>query len=243
MPFECRQLDVGTLDHSPEFDVAGLVDHMNSEGYACIENFIKPEALSQMRGFVASAVQESRGNYVCFKDIRAVAGSTLDELYASSDFKRLIEAVFERGAGWKAPDAEFYFVLRCLTGPDVFKHSLLFHYDSFVVTALVAIDIPDGGDLILLPNRRPIRSTYAANLVDKLLLDNKLSQVFLGQAARRNPALFARIKPIPGNLYIFWGYRSIHANEAFDPDKVRSTALYHFADPHAGSWLKKLLGR
>lgn len=243
MSVDCQQLEVGALDHAPQFDVLDLVHDMNSEGYACIENFIKPEALSQMRGFVAAAVRESQGNYVCFKDIRDLSGSSLDELFASPDFKKLITAVFERGAGRKAPNSDFYFVLRCLTGPDAFKHSFMFHYDSFVVTAMVPIDMPIGGDLIMLPNTRPIRSSYTANLVDKLLLDNKLSQIFLGRMARHKPESFSRIKPIPGNLYLFWGYRSIHANEACDPAKVRSTALYHFADPHAHSRFKKLLGR
>jgi hypothetical protein len=31
---------------------------------------------------------------------------------------------------------------------------------------------------------------------------------------------------IPGNLYFFWGYRTVHANEACDPDKIRATALW-----------------
>jgi hypothetical protein len=45
----------------------------------------------------------------------------------------------------------------------------------------------------------------------------------------------------PGNLYLFWGYRSIHTNEPCDPDKIRATALFHYVDPHIGSRLKRAL--
>lgn len=43
---------------------------------------------------------------------------------------------------------------------------------------------------------------------------------------------------VPGKLYLFWGYRSIHTNEPCDPDAIGATALFHFADPHSNSTLK-----
>jgi hypothetical protein len=45
----------------------------------------------------------------------------------------------------------------------------------------------------------------------------------------------------PGNLYFFWGYKSLHTNEPCDSDEIRSTALLHYTDPHEGSWLKRKL--
>ena len=41
-----------------------------------------------------------------------------------------------------------------------------------------------------------------------------------------------RIKMVPGNLYLFWGYRSVHTNEPCDPASIRATALFHYANPH-----------
>jgi hypothetical protein len=48
---------------------------------------------------------------------------------------------------------------------------------------------------------------------------------------------------VPGNLYLFWGYRSVHANQACDPDKIRATALFHFGDPRTNSRLRRFTGR
>jgi hypothetical protein len=93
------------------------------------------------------------------------------------------------------------------------------------------------------PNRRPVRSNYVLNIVDKLLLDNKLTQRILAFGFRRGRLGLKQVPMVPGNLYFFWGYRTVHANEACDPNQIRATALFHFADPHANSALRKFTGK
>jgi hypothetical protein len=114
----------------------------------------------------------------------------------------------------------------------------LFHYDSYVVTMLIPIEIPTvgkTGDFLMLPNTRGIRKARLLNLIDKVLLDNAVSQWLLRNLTARGIIRLTRIKMVPGNAYFFWGYRSIHTNEPCDPDRVRATALFHFANPHAGA--------
>ena len=48
---------------------------------------------------------------------------------------------------------------------------------------------------------------------------------------------------VPGNAYFFWGYQTIHSNEACDPEAVRATAIYHFANPHAASSFRSQVRR
>ena len=129
-------------------------------------------------------------------------------------------------------------MLRCLAGESGKGHSLIFHYDSYVVTALLPVEIPDAreaGDLIMLPNRRRIRRFYISSLLDKVMLDNRLTQSVLRFMHRNGLLRMTRIKMVPGNAYFFWGYRSVHANEACAPAHTRATALYHFGNPHGGS--------
>jgi hypothetical protein len=97
------------------------------------------------------------------------------------------------------------------------------------------------GDFLMFPNTRRIRSAYLTNLIDKVLVDNKISQWILKRVARSGHFGVKRISLVPGNLYFFWGYRSIHTNKPCDPDQLRSTALFHFADSHANSQLKARL--
>jgi hypothetical protein len=123
---------------------------------------------------------------------------------------------------------------------------MVFHFDSYVLTVLLPIEVPtgkDSGELIVLPNFRRVRRWYASNLLDKLLLDNPLTQWVLRGMAKSTPDRFLRISMVPGNLYFFWGYRSIHTNAPCDPEKIRATALFHYADPHRESRLREWLGR
>jgi len=224
-----------------EQGIESLVEDINQRGFGVLTDYIAPPVLEMMRAFVNAAVRTSGGEYVGFNTPKALVGSMLDQISSSPEFQDLLKQIYEVGTGKPGPEVEFYQVLRCLAGASGRKHSLRFHYDSYVVTALIPVEIPaEGkcGDLIMLPNSRNIRSSYAVNVIDKLLLDNALSQFALRTLARMNCLPLARINPIPGNIYFFWGYRSIHTNEPCDQDKVRATALFHYVNPHAARSLK-----
>lgn len=221
--------------HMIDYDVAGIAATLNTTGYACIQDFVEPDALRHMQHFVRDAVGKAGHEYVGLNGPDAVAGSGLDELYRDPVFTSLVKDIYEQGTGRPAPDEPFLHVLRCLAGPSGQKHAWMFHYDSYVVTALVPILIPTqgrSGDLLMFPNTRTIRPWYLWNAADKVLLDNPLTQKLLRRMVERNPGKPIRLKMQPGNLYLFWGYRSIHTNEPCDPDAVRATALFHYANPH-----------
>jgi hypothetical protein len=69
------------------------------------------------------------------------------------------------------------------------------------------------------------------------------TQFLLRHAFRSGLLKLKQIRMVPGNLNLFWGYRSVHANEACDPDKIRATALFHFGDPHADRSPRRFTGR
>lgn len=219
----------------PRQEVELLIADLETRGFACIPDYISPEDLARMQAFVSQAMAESGNEYVHFNGPRSVAGSGLEELGQDPQFRQLIFDLYELGSGRPAVEQEFYQVLRCLCGKSGQRNSLIFHYDSYVVTALVPIAIPSegkAGDLLMYPNTRRIRGRYAANVVDKILLDNLITQRFLRGRIDKRLLSPMRIQMKPGNLYFFWGYRSIHTNEPCDPDKLRATALFHYMNPH-----------
>ncbi len=218
--------------------VAELVQSVDTSGFACIPNYLNPADLKRIQNFVTDAVNCAGKQYVHFNGSDSLIGSGLEELAASAEFEALIHQVYELGTGRTAQKEEFYQVLRCLSGSSGRKNSLIYHYDSYVVTALLPIHIPQeglAGDLLMYPNTRQIRSSYLANAVDKVLLDNPATQWMLRSRVNASMLKPMRIKMQPGNLYFFWGYRSIHTNEPCDPDKIRATALFHYHNPHRGA--------
>jgi hypothetical protein len=246
-PADMAQPD--TLAGLPEVSEAtldALIADIDRAGVGMIPDYVPADQLDRMRCFVDGAIAAAGHQYVGFVGRDAVAGSVFADLSASPAFRALMHRVYERGTRRRAPDAELYQVLRCLAGETGKAHSLIFHYDSYVVTALIPVKIPrEGrtGDLVMLPFQRGLRRTYFANLIDKVLLDNKATQWALRLMCKVGMLPLKRVKMIPGNIYFFWGYRTIHANEACDPANVRATALYHFANPHADSSFHTTLRR
>ena len=230
----------------PRQEIGKLVDDMNRVGFGVVPDYLEPETLEELQQFVEAAVAGAGGEYVVFTGEEAVAGTLLAKLSNSPNFVNLLHQVYEQGSGRQAPRQSLYQVLRCLKGETGLKHALRFHYDSYVVTALLPVIIPSQGNqghLVMAHNRRPVRSSYFFNLVDKIILDNGATQFLLRHGFRSGVLRLNRMLMVPGNLYLFWGYRSLHANEACDPDKIRATALFHFGDPHANSRLRRFTGR
>ena len=215
-PSDCREL----FDQ----EIYSLVQDIDRHGYAVLTEYISRADIDVLRHFVRDAV--------------AAAGNRA--------LRRVCMRVYEVATSRPASDQPYYQILRCLTGSSGRDHSMFFHFDSYVLTLLLPIEVPagkDNGELIVLPNVRGIRRWYASNLIDKILLENPITQWVLRGMAKSHPERFVRIPMVPGNLYFFWGYRSIHTNAPCDVDKIRATALFHYVDPHSDSKLKKLLRR
>jgi hypothetical protein len=215
--------------------VLRLVHDIEAKGFACISNYLRLTDLERMKRFVNGTIAQREKEYVHFNGPDAVRGSGLEELSRSRPFVSLMHDLYQCGTGNTPIEGDFYQVLRCLAGKSGRKNSLIFHYDSYVVTALVPILIPKeglGGDLLMYPNTRRIRNAYLFNAIDKVLLDNPVTQRVLRACIDRKGISPLRIKMMPGDIYLFWGYRSIHTNEPCDADKIRATALFHYANPH-----------
>ena len=222
-----------------------LVADMEREGFAVLSGYLEPAELESLRQFVETAVAAAGAEYVVFTEQETVAGTLIDKLAASPAFVKLLHRVYEQSSGHVAPNQSLYQVLRCLKGKSGLKHAFYFHYDSYVVTALLPVIIPsqgNAGHLVMAPNWRPVRSSYLVNLLDKVILDTGNS-VFTPARVQVRAAQAKADSDGTGNLYLFWGYRSVHANEPCDPDKIRATALFHFGDPHADSGLRRFTGR
>ena len=216
------------------------------QGYGTLPDFVSQDALEPLRSIARVGAQQSRGEYFYFTGLTYVSGTVLAELARSTCFKNFCKNLYEIATGDTAPETNFYFVFRCLQGASGQRHSYQFHYDSHILTALLPVEIPESGpkgDLILFPHVRPIRRHYYSSLLDKLVLANKFSQTTLRAAARRRRLGAIAIRMQPGTVYFFWGYRSIHANEPCEPDKLRVTALFHYGDPHRNSSLQALIRR
>lgn len=234
-----RPLDNEALRH--------IASELNRVGHACVENFLKPDQLQELRNFVAEHAYLHQGQYFAYHGGSALAGTPLGALGGLPEFLALLAGIHLLGSGRNAFEQTIRTVLRCVQGRTGQSESNLFHYDASLLTALLPVEIPSQGDargdLMLFPNSRRVRSSVLLNLIEKALLQNRFSRALLCLAIRRRWLKPHRLTLVPGNLYLFWGYRSLHANEPCDAANRRATAIFHYGDPHAGSLVTRLILR
>ena len=248
-PCDFRGLsDVGPASDFRELsddEIFSLVRDIDRDGYAVLPRYIRHSDIDVVRELVRDAVAAAGNSYTALGSV-SVAETVLGKMASSPALRRICMRACEIATSRPASDQPYHQVLRCLTGSSCRKHSMVFHFDSYILTLLLPIEVPrgkDSGELIVLPNIREIRRWYVSNMIDRILLDNPVAQRVLRVMAKSHPERFVRIPLVPGNLYFFWGYRSIHTNAPCDADKIRATALFHYVDPHKDSKLRKFLRR
>lgn len=224
--------------------VASLIKAIDSDGYAVLPGWASPAQLKELQTLVTDTVAAAGNDYVALSGRQPVQGSPLYDWGSSRDFVDLCRRITEGATGQRSSDTTLTQTLRCLTGNGGRRESLIFHYDSFVLTTIMPVCMPESGergDLLMLPNRRRLRHSYLRNLVDKVLVDNKWVQTYLKNRFAMDDKAFTRIAMQPGHMYLFWGYRSLHTNLPVAEDALRATAVFHYHNVHGSSSLASRL--
>jgi hypothetical protein len=236
--------EVTAMEPSAEAHAAQI----DRKGYTVIEHYISPEQLELGRAFIKQQAATRDGEYFCIHGIEELSGTMFAGLALSPPFKDRMAQLYRLQSGQEpATEEQVFPVIRCLQGRSGLKQSHFYHFDATAVTALLPLYIPTEGehcgDLIIFPNTRHIRFNALRNVIEKAVLHNTVSQKLVAFAVRRGWLKPIRLKLVPGNLYLFSGYRSLHANDVCDPSMLRATALFHFGNPHHESALaRSLLG-
>ncbi|MGE4480188.1 hypothetical protein [Acidocella sp.] len=226
-------------------DIDRLVQDIDTDGIGIVTGFLSPQDLAPLRTFVEQQVAENNGQYLSLT-LTAGPKTPFAPILQSREFLGFMRRLYEKSLGESPPPQSLYNLLRCIKGETGAGQAYFFHYDSYYITALLPVIIPQGeqaGHLIIHRRRRPLRQTYVRNLIDKVCLDNRWRQKKLRNAAESKQDCFHEILLEPGTLYFFWGYRTIHGNAPCDPSQLRATALTHFGDPHSSSLLRTFTGK
>jgi hypothetical protein len=229
-------------------DVEELSSAMNGNGVGVLRQVISDSLLEQARSYVKQQLEKHNGRYFSLGGLEWIAESPLDAVFHSEGFRAVLKGLYEKAMGSSPPSDRITPLIRVLSGTLGLRHSNLFHYDSYVVTALVPILIPTRpdelpGHLVMFPNLRNVRSHAVVNIIEKALVESGAGRrLWSSRWVQR--VLGARVVSLePGNIYFFWGMRSLHANQPCLPESVRSTALFHFGDPHEKSIFKQFSQR
>jgi hypothetical protein len=229
-----------------ETDSRALASKLDTQGFVCIENALDPAWLVRAQRYVMNLIEQKGDRYFALNWPSREIGTPPEELVGDPRLSALLRSLVQLGCPRAGMEDEIYNVLRVVTGdPSGNRKSLIYHYDNTVITALVPIIIPQGpsrkaGELLAFPNRRRYRSTAAFNMLEKAIVQsNRYRRRFTRRLPEGDLPEIRMLKP--GNLYLFWGYRTYHANFPVSPGMLRATMLLHHGEPHPNSLGLKLL--
>ena len=224
-----------------------LAAEIDAHGFAKLSGAVAEADLQQLRSWTDAQANKHQGEYFAYHGEAMLGESLLASYWADPHFKVLLGRLYRHAAKRESSSDRIFPVLRCVQGDIGKRESNAFHYDASLVTALIPVFIPtegeERGDLMLFPNIRRVRSWVLFNVIEKALLQNKLTRSWIIKGMQRNWLKPYILRLEPGNVYFFWGYRTLHANQTCSPGLKRATALFHFGDPHTGSLATRLILR
>ena len=225
-----------------DMNTSECIKKLNQEGHYCFENLLNDTELNTLTKLVESKLKENNNKYFFLAD------NKLNETFINNkEFLSKFENLFrELSINLKINDFEkqnIYKVLRVVTGKKNEKESYRYHFDAHLFTLLIPIIIPsrkdsNNGDLIIFPNIRKVGKSLILNILQKLIFQNRITKLLLkNNCIFKNKSMLLKLKP--GNVYIFYGYRTLHGNQTINPNDVRATILLHFYDIFKNSKLVK----
>lgn len=218
-----------------------IENHLKKDGFYCLEKSLDLKALATFQNEIEVLINTKGKRYFSLINHYKNIGSKFNLFDKSCNLKKFLFYLAKSGTDKDVSYSEILNVLRIVTGGSADGQSLKFHYDATVITALVPILIPVGpiehcGHLLTYKNLRPIRNSALVNFIEKIILQNPISQKIIAfLTLRKIEDHICELKE--GNIYFFYGYRTLHANLSVNPDYVRATLLFHFGNPHKNSIL------
>jgi hypothetical protein len=221
-------------------DPLAIADQLDATGVVCLEDAVPTQWLAHARADVKDRLLTHGEQDHFIRSPEAEEHSAAEAFINSPAVLSLLADVVRA----RFPDgpAELELTgsaLRVIAGPRGEGDAFWFHYDASVVTMVVPIFLPDAepghsGELVGLFNRRPFRRSVVTNIIDKAIGQSRFYRRHILRRLDR-PDYLQRVDMEVGNLYLFWGYRSLHGNMPCESGALRATLLLHFGRPHGSS--------
>ncbi len=220
-----------------------ITNIIKKNGYYSSEDIISDKDLNELKNFINYQLKEFPN-----KNFRLYEDSFKNTLINEKNFELKINSIISKVLkenninDYEKPN---YKVLRVVSGEQQKKQAYLYHFDAHLITILIPIIIPNNksgknGDLVLFPNLRKMHKNLFLNILQKLLFQNIISRTILNINLFRKIFKYKVLKIKPGNIYMFFGFKSLHANLEIETFSTRATLLIHCYDVFEDSSIVKL---
>jgi hypothetical protein len=221
-------------------------DDLDRTGLVRLSGVVPPEWLTAARADVDGFISRHGSGEHSLVDTDQWDCPTVAELAVDERVESFLHSLTPEPAS-SAPGFAGYRqrVLRILDGSAVDSPPFDWHYDANAVTMLVPIVVPEGtGDLALFPDHRPHRRWATIGAAERLVVHSSLYGRLLRRRFDADPSAFT-VHLTPGDVYVFRGYRALHATLPWPTNTLRVTLLLQYGHPYGaeGSLLQAVRTR
>lgn len=224
-------------------EIVKFVAEIDEKGVVELENIVKPWVVEDAKAYLLTE-QDRMGVKSFSMRWNKMQPNVLTKLQKDAGLKMFFSRILST-AGVDAQNDEYiHHVVRCTNGSTNRADAYAYHFDQYNLTALMPIETPmdtaaDCGDLVIYPNFRKFRRSVIINLCYKIILQNSISSRLMRSKIAVTLLRARTVKVKPGNLYLFYGYRTYHGNLPIDKKFRRMTALFHYNDPFSDNEIFK----
>src|ERR1039458_2815254 len=202
------------------------VPSLDETGMAVLDEFIHPDFLAELRASVEQLTP------LCYEGEKRkyLSGHELEHtgFYEVRFSEFTIQLVNDILADFNIhlDASDIHPVLNILVGEKGQDSVKGWHFDASYLTIAMPVVMPPPGDrdgkFRIWPNVRPFsQSSWRNQLYCKLAKSGLLPRVAKNYA----------VNFIPGNLYLFYGFRSYHGTDSLDATQLRANCLMNYGGP------------
>ena len=220
-----------------------ISETIKKNGYYVSDELISENDLDELQSFIGKQIDLYPN-----KNFRLYDENFSESIIKSENFndkinKLLSKILAENSIEYQ--DNNCYKVIRVVAGEQQKKQAYLYHFDAHLITILIPIIIPNNkskknGDLVLFPNLRRLHKNLLLNLIQKIFFQNIIVRTLLNFNIVKKFLKHKLLKIEPGNLYVFFGFNSLHGNLEIESSSTRATLLIHAHDVFENSSIVKL---
>jgi len=212
---------------------------LDTRGFAMLPGFFTPAALEVMRETAYQRREYCVGSEKRKPLIGAELQGTVFYQIAKSDWVQALSNPILRPFGYQVDKDDVYPAVGILQGSNSQDAVYDFHFDATCLTLAVPVIMPDAsrplhGSFRIWPNVRQFSTSW---------LKNKFYWRVMRTTWLRDRFRNFTVDFHPGNLYLFYGFRSWHGVDTLDETSLRVNCLINVGGPFFHQTKKKPLLR
>ena len=221
---------------------------LKSNGYVVVKNFLTDDTNVKLKNYINTKIKDLNNKDRFSLNEDELQDTIISEFITSTEFRLFCENFKEKNF-FENLKFNSHYLINFSKKKKKTDEYFSFHYDAFINTIIIPININNENksnfsmSLELIPNYRKLTSSMILNLIQKLLIQNKLFKFFSNTIFFK---FFFKSKNVKINfdeILIFNGFRTLHSHSIStdNTEKEKARLIIHVYNPFINNKLDRII--